>query len=69
MVGGFDLSSGPPESIGFMGKPVSLLDENGDVMQRPPWSRDVVFTALHMLGIPDVFLPGGPGQILGVQQG
>jgi len=68
MVGGFDLSTGAPNSIGFMGKPVSMLDENGDPMQRAPWSRDVVFTALHMMGVPDVFIPGGPGRINGVEQ-
>jgi hypothetical protein len=69
MVGGFDLSTGAPNSIGFMGKPVDLIDEAGGPMNRPPWARDIIFTALHMMGVPNVFLPGGPGRIVGVEQG
>jgi hypothetical protein len=67
MIGGFDLTKGLVTGNGFMGKPVSLVDEGGDSMVRPPQSRDVVFSALHALGIPDVFLPGGPGRILGLE--
>ena len=68
MIGGYDLSTGSPSTIGFMGKPVDLIDEAGQPMNRPPWARDTIFTALHMMGVPDVFLPGGPGRIVGVEQ-
>jgi hypothetical protein len=68
MIGRYDLSTGKPNNIGFMGDSVNLIDENGDPITRQPWIRDVVYTALHMMGIPNVFLPGGPGRIVGVQQ-
>ena len=68
MIGGYDLSTGGPTSLGFMGTSIPLLDENGDPIERPPQSRDIILTAMHMMGIPDVFLPGGPGRIVGVEQ-
>jgi len=67
-IGSYDTSTGPATSIGFMGTPIDVIDEGGDAATRPPRSPDVVFTALHQMGITDVFIPGGPGVIQGVEQ-
>lgn len=52
------------------GIPVPILDEGGNKVSRPPTSGDVVFTALRALDIPveDFFIPGGPGEIVGVRK-
>lgn len=70
MIGGYDeVAFGPGQSP--TGLPVGLLDEGGDKMTRVPNSGDVVYTALRALDIPPdaFFIPGGPGEILGVRQG
>jgi hypothetical protein len=69
MLGGYDeVNFGKGSSP--TGNPVSLLDEGGAKISRPPTSGDVVFTALRALDIPasDFFIPGGPGEILGVRK-
>jgi hypothetical protein len=60
-VGGYDFSIGKTNGIGFMGSPIYLIGEDGAPMLRAPLSIDVVYTALKLMGITDVFLPGGPG--------
>jgi hypothetical protein len=50
-----------------VGAPIALIDEGGDMVTRPPKSADIVFTALHAMGIEDFFIPGGPGEIVGVR--
>lgn len=62
MIGGFDVAGTTPS---FGGQPIDLIDEHGQPMNRPPQSRDVVFSALDMMGI-KVFLQGGPGRIVGL---
>ncbi len=66
MVGNYDLTTGPPDRIGFMGEAVALTDEGGQPMRRAPKANDVVFSALHLMGIDSVFIPGGPGVIGGL---
>jgi hypothetical protein len=68
MIGGYDLSVGSPTNIGFTGKSISLINEGGTPLQRPPISADVVYTVLDLMGLNNVFIPGGPGRIVGVKQ-
>ncbi|RYE84331.1 MAG: DUF1501 domain-containing protein, partial [Myxococcales bacterium] len=70
MIGGYDeVAFGPGQSP--TGLPVGLIDEGGDKTTRVPTSGDVVYTALRALDIPseDFFIPGGPGEIVGVRAG
>jgi hypothetical protein len=67
MLGNYDLERSHPGASGPVGKPVSLIDEGGEQVEAPPESRDIVYTALQVMGISDVFLPGGPGEIVGVR--
>jgi hypothetical protein len=76
MIGGFDMEVGMgvkadeiEKSHGFLGKKIDLIDENGAPMTRQPLRKDIVHSALDIMGIPDTFLPGGPGKILGLKKG
>lgn len=68
MIGGYatgnNVGLGYP---GFMGENVTMNGEDGLPMStgRPPQSRDVIFTALKLFGINE-FLPGGPGDVVGL---
>lgn len=65
-VGSFDLNAGGYSPIGM---PIPLRNEGGgnDIIERAPKSADVVYTVLQLLGIEDVFIPGGVAEILGVR--
>jgi hypothetical protein len=63
-IGTFDLEV---DSYSPLGVPIGLLDEGGQMISRAPRSSDVTFTALKVLGIEDFFIPGGPGEVVGVR--
>ncbi|MGH1341808.1 MAG: DUF1501 domain-containing protein [Nannocystales bacterium] len=63
-LGNFDLEVESPSPIGV---PTPLISEGGDAIERMPRSADVVWTALQLMGIEDVFVPGGVGEIVGVR--
>ncbi len=46
-----------------------LILEDGSKANRAYLARDIAWTAYHLLGVADqpTFIPGGPGQIIGVQ--
>lgn len=67
MFGGFAVDGMPPDSVGYEGLPVRILNEGGQVVMRPPRSQDIIFTALKTMGIDEFFIPGGPGEIVGVR--
>jgi hypothetical protein len=64
-VGGYD-TSGDLTVAGFNGLPIEL-EENGQVVTRPPRSGDVIHTALSAMGISKFFIPGGSGNALGIR--
>jgi hypothetical protein len=69
MIGSYDeVNFGAGQSP--TGIPVDLLDESGNKVSRPPTSADIVFTALRALDIDskEFFIPGGPGEIVGVRK-
>lgn len=67
MIGNYDFTGLSPRATGPNGAPISIVDEGEtDPKMRPPTSADVVYTALHGLGIDDHFIPGGAGTIQGV---
>ena len=62
-----------PSGLGYLGDPVSMIDEGGDLISRSPTSGDVVWTILQQMGITNelkqgVFLGGGPGRFLGLEE-
>ena len=65
MIGNYDVPPGGGQ-VGYEGTAVDLIDEGGDPISRPPRSADVIYTALKIMGIDDFFIPGGPGEIVGV---
>jgi hypothetical protein len=67
MIGGYDVGTASTPG-GFMGLPVELVDENALTFRRPPQSRDIVYTAMGLLGL-EQFLPGRPGKIVGLDAG
>lgn len=67
MIGGYDVGTASTPG-GFMGEPVDLVDEDGLGLRRPPQSRDIVYSAMGLLGI-EQFLPGRPGKIVGLDAG
>ncbi len=68
MVGGYAVNTADPTAQGFDGMPVAIGEATGTVTRRPR-SSDVVATALAVLGITGVSIPGGSGEILGVRAG
>ena len=63
-VGGFDLEVESPSPIGLS---IPMVDEGGDEIDRPPRSGDLIFTALHAMGVEGAFIPGGVADISGVR--
>lgn len=65
MIGGYDESMpGTP-----MGVPVTLVEESGQVVTRPPKSQDIAATVLRAFALDpgkDYFIPGGYGHFDGV---
>jgi hypothetical protein len=68
MVGGYAVNVATPKAQGFDGKPVEIQEATGKVTRRPR-SADVITTALAVLGVRGVRIPGGNGEILGVRAG
>jgi len=68
MIGSYAVNTADPSASGFDGVPVSVREATGDVMRRPR-SADVVTTALAVMGVTNVRIPGGNGEILGVRKG
>jgi hypothetical protein len=68
MIGSYAVNTARPNAQGFDGTPVEILEATGKVMRRPR-SADVVTTALAVLGVKGVRIPGGNGEILGVRAG
>jgi hypothetical protein len=65
MIGNYEFPT--VEARNPVGAPIRLIDEGGDSVVRPPKSADVIYTALRTMGIEDFFMPGGPGEIVGVR--
>ncbi len=68
MVGGYNINPANPNLPGFDGLPVTIAEQNGNVQRRPRTS-DVVTTALAVLGVEGVRIPGGNGEIVGIRAG
>lgn len=66
MCGGFDVGMDSPETLGYQGMPVALIDQDGNTMIRPPTSLDMVYSALSLYGFEDLFFGGNPGRVLGI---
>jgi len=68
MIGTYDVDADVPDAAGFNGGRVEIRD-TGQVVRRQPNSADVIHTALKVMGLedPDIFIPGGSGEILGVR--
>ncbi|MFO0724518.1 MAG: DUF1501 domain-containing protein [Myxococcota bacterium] len=64
MYGGYEVGTAQAPGS-FMGETIDLIDEDGLGLQRPPQSRDIVYSVMDMLGIRQ-FLPGRPGKIVGL---
>ena len=68
-MGGYTVPARPPsEVVGHDGVAVPV-QENGATVNRVPRSADVVTTALAVMGVTGVRIPGGNGEILGVRRG
>ncbi len=69
MHGGYDLS-GPDDALGFLGRPVEMLAEGGGRATAVPRTADVCRTVYRLFGVPDAqsFIPGGSGEVVGVQR-
>ncbi len=68
MVGSYAVNTADPTAQGFDGAPIAIKEASGTVMRKPR-SADIVNTALAVLGITGVTIPGGSGEILGVRSG
>jgi uncharacterized protein (DUF1501 family) len=68
MIGTYDVDADVPDAAGFNGGRVEIRD-SGQIVRRQPTSADVIHTALKVMGLddPDIFIPGGSGEILGVR--
>lgn len=58
---------GTYDTRGF-GEPTAIIEENGQASTRVPRSADIACTALHMMGVNNVFIPGGFGEIVGLRK-
>lgn len=68
MIGSYAVNTADPAASGFDGVPVRVQESTGEAMRRPR-SADVVTTALAVMGVTNIRIPGGNGEILGVRQG
>ena len=68
MVGGYAVNTADPTAQGFDGVPVAIKEASGTVTRRPR-SSDIVNTALAVMGVTGITIPGGSGEILGVRSG
>ncbi|MBL8951782.1 MAG: DUF1501 domain-containing protein [Myxococcaceae bacterium] len=68
MVGTYAVNTADANASGFDGVPVAVRESTGDVTRKPR-SADVVTTALAVMGVHNVRIPGGNGEILGVRTG
>ena len=68
MVGSYAVNTADPAAQGFDGAPIAIRESSGTVMRRPR-SSDIVNTALSVMGISGISIPGGSGEILGVRSG
>jgi hypothetical protein len=68
MVGGYAVDPANPTAQGYDGVPVAIQESTGPV-QRVPRSSDIVTTALAVLGVTGIRIPGGNGEVLGVRAG
>jgi len=67
-LGGYAVDPGNPTASGYDGTPLSVRESTGTV-QRVPRSSDVVTTALAVMGVQGIRIPGGNGEVLGVRAG
>jgi hypothetical protein len=68
MLGTYAIDPANPNAQGFDGVPLSIMESTGSVTRKPR-SADVVTTALAILGVQEIRIPGGNGEILGVRAG
>ncbi len=68
MIGSYAVNTADPTAQGFDGAPIAIKEATGTVMRRPR-SSDVVTTALAVMGVTGISIPGGSGEILGVRSG
>jgi hypothetical protein len=66
MLGSYDVQD--PKAIGYYGLPLTIQEAAGPVT-RVARASDIVTTALAVMGISGVRIPGGNGEILGVRAG
>jgi hypothetical protein len=66
MLGSYDVQD--PKAIGYYGAPLTIQEAAGPVT-RVPRASDIVTTALAIMGINQIRIPGGNGEILGVRAG
>ena len=66
MCGGYDVEPGAASALGFPGTPLALIDTDGNTQVRAPQSIDIIYTAMSLLGLDDIYIPGQPGRILGI---
>ncbi|MEC8025635.1 MAG: hypothetical protein VX223_17015, partial [Myxococcota bacterium] len=66
MCGGYDVEPGAASALGFPGTPLALIDPDGNTQVRAPQSIDIIYTAMSLLGLDDIYIPGQPGRILGI---
>jgi hypothetical protein len=67
MLGGYGTAGNDPLAVGFDGIPIEIREASG-VKMRPPRSSDVIHTALSILGVENVRIPGTSGEIVGVRR-
>ena len=68
MIGTYDVASKAPGLQGYLGAPIDIQESSG-LAHRVPRSADIVTTALAVLGISGIRIPGGNGEIVGVRAG
>jgi len=67
MLGGYATENLDPFALGYMGKPLAVHEESGEMRTRATTSADVIHTALRVMGVEQFFIPGGSGEIMGVR--
>jgi hypothetical protein len=68
MIGSYAVNLADPAANGYDGVGVAVQESTGQAMRRPR-SSDIITTALAVMGVTNVRIPGGNGEILGVRAG
>lgn len=68
MIGSYAVDMNDPTRQGFDGLPIPIKEASGNVTRKPR-SSDIVTTALAVMGVSGISIPGGNGEILGVRKG